>query len=192
MRLEPGKIAPSFEGESLTGKTVSLEQFRGKRVLVKFYRFASCPICVLHMRELVKRTDEIRAAGLEPVVLFHSPREKLGQFFDPSLPFEMIADPDKRAFAAYGVESSILGMFSWAVMRDYMRAMWNGIFSKPFGHEGGIQGHPADFIVDERGVLTYARYGANYADTLGVDAVLALARSGSLAASVAQPKLLEV
>jgi peroxiredoxin len=176
MRLKPGTQAPLFVGESLTGRTVSLEEYRGRRVLLKFYRFASCPICTLHLRGFIRRAAEVRAAGLVPLVLFHSPGFKTAEAYEPGLPFEILADPDKIAFDAYGVESSWRGMFSWAVMRDYVKAMARGIFSKPFGHEGGIQGHPADFIVDERGTITFARYGRNYADTLTVDGVLELAR----------------
>jgi peroxiredoxin len=177
MRLKLGTTAPAFTGTSLTGKTVSLEQVAGRKVLLKFYRFASCPICTLHLREFIRRFDEIRATGLTPVVVFHSPKEKIEEGYQPGLPFEIVADPDKRAFKAYGVESSLGGMFSWDVMRDYARAMANGIFSRPLGHEGGIQGHPADFVIDERGTIVYARYGRNYADTLTVDGVLALTRA---------------
>ena len=177
MRLKIGTAAPSFTGTSLTGKTVSLEQYAGRKILLKFYRFASCPICTLHLREFIRRFDEVRATGLTPVVVFHSPKEKIEEGYDPGLPFEIVVDPDKVAFKTYGVESSLRGMFTWDVMRDYARAMAQGIFSRPFGHEGGIQGHPADFIIDERGTIVHARYGRNYADTLTVDGVLTLAKA---------------
>jgi peroxiredoxin len=177
MRLKLGTTAPSFTGTSLSGRTVSLDQYAGRKILLKFYRFASCPICTLHLREFIRRFNEVRATGMTPLVVFHSPKAKIEEKYQPGLPFEIVADPSKVAFKAYGVESSLGGMFTWDVMRDYARAMAQGIFSKPFGHEGGIQGHPADFIIDESGTIVHARYGRNYADTLTVDGVLAVARA---------------
>jgi hypothetical protein len=51
-----------------------------------------------------------------------------------------------------------------------------GFFSKPFGHHGGIKGHPADFLIDGEGVIKHAHYGESYADSLGVAEVVSLAR----------------
>jgi peroxiredoxin len=43
MKLTKGTLAPALTGTSLSGKTVSLHEYAGRRVLLKFYRFASCP-----------------------------------------------------------------------------------------------------------------------------------------------------
>ena len=55
MKLKIDNMAPFFEAEALTGKRVSLEDYRNKNLLIKFYRFATCPICNLHLRNLVRR-----------------------------------------------------------------------------------------------------------------------------------------
>ena len=172
MRLTSGTAAPEFTAPSVRGNQVSLDNLRGGAVLLKFYRFAGCPICNLHLRELMLRNDELTSAGLTAIVLYHSPLERIEREQGRELPFELVADPGKRIFGAYGVEASLKGMFSAAVARDYVRAMGAGHFSKPLGHEGGIQGHPADFLIDADGVIRYVHYGANYADALRVDAIL--------------------
>ncbi|MGW8363283.1 peroxiredoxin-like family protein [Streptomyces wedmorensis] len=173
MRLETGHKAPEIEGSDMFGEPVSTQDLAGRTVILKFYRFAACPICNLHVRELVRRAGELEAAGVVPVAVFHSPAHKLRKSLDGyQVPFTVIADPQKRLFRAYGVESSLGGMFTGAVAKDYGRAMRAGIFSRPIGHEGGIQGHPADFLIDSEGVLRLAHYGRDYADTMGVDAVL--------------------
>ncbi|MCX6020902.1 MAG: redoxin domain-containing protein, partial [Chloroflexi bacterium] len=136
MKLSVGAPAPLFEGESLTGRRASLGALRGQTVLVKFYRFASCPVCNLHLREVISKRELLISAGITPVVLFHSPLNELERNMGLELPFDIVADPAKEAFRAYGVEASWGGMFSTQVMRDYARAMWAGIVSKPFGHEG--------------------------------------------------------
>lgn len=175
MKLTPGAKAPEFAAESVRGEQVSLASLQGSPALLKFYRFAGCPICNLHLRELALRHDELARAGLTVVVFYHSPLERIEREQGRELPFELVGDPGKRIFDAYGVEASLRGMFSAAVAHDYGRAMAAGYFSKPLGHEGGIQGHPADFLLDADGVIRHAHYGADYADTLRVDAMLAAA-----------------
>lgn len=175
MKLTPGTRAPEFTAASVRGGQVSLASLQGSPALLKFYRFAGCPICNLHLRELAIRHHELAAAGLAVIVFYHSPLERIEREQGRELPFELVGDPDKRIFGAYGVEASLKGMFSAAVARDYGRAMAAGHFSRPLGHEGGIQGHPADFLLDGDGVIRHAHYGADYADTLRVDAILAAA-----------------
>ena len=175
MRLTTNTPAPAFTGEVLGGGHLSLADLRGRPVLLKFYRFVECPICNLHLRELVRRHDEVATAGLTTVVLFHSPLPRVERKQGYDLPFQAIADPAKRIFHAYGVEESLGGMFAREVARDYARAIGAGFYSKPFGYHGGIKGHPADFIVDDGGVIKHAHYGENYADSLGVDEVVSLA-----------------
>ena len=175
MRLTTNTPAPAFKGELLGGGHLSLTDLRDRPVLLKFYRFVECPICNLHLRELVLRHDEVAAAGLTTVVLFHSPLSRAERKQGYDLPFQAIADPKKRIFHSYGVEESLGGMFARRVARDYARAMRSGFYSKPFGYHGGIKGHPADFIIDGDGIIKHAHYGQSYADSLGVDAVISLA-----------------
>jgi hypothetical protein len=39
-------------------------------VHLQFRRFAGCPICNLHLRDVARRRDEIENAGVTEVVLF--------------------------------------------------------------------------------------------------------------------------
>ena len=181
MRVSTNTQAPDFRAESVRGTQVSLYELRGRPTLLKFYRFAGCPICNLHLRELARRHGELEAAGLTTVIFFHSPEEIVEREIGKELPFELVADPDKRIFAAYGVEASLRGMFTGQVARDYGRAMAAGYRSKPLGHHGGITGHPADFILDADGVIRHAHYGTDYSDSLGVEAAIQAAQeSGAL------------
>jgi len=192
MRLTTNTPAPAFTGELLGGGRLSIADLRGRPVLLKFYRFAECPICNLHMRELVLRHDEVTAAGLTTVALFHSPLSRAERKHGFDLPFQAIADPRKQIFQAYGVEESLGGMFSRRVARDYVRAMRAGFYSKPLGHDGGIKGHPADFIIDGDGVIKHAHYGESYADSLRVDQVVSLASELNIAPRSATPRQFEV
>lgn len=75
-------------------------------VHLQFRRFAGCPISNLHLRSMVRRHDEITAAGIREVVFFHSPADELRPH-TADLPFATIADPEKRYYREFGVESGL-------------------------------------------------------------------------------------
>jgi thioredoxin-dependent peroxiredoxin len=167
MRLKVGTRAPVFAAQTVGGRLVDLSALRGRTVLLKFYRFATCPVCNLHLREFIQDYRRLEALGLTTVVLFHSPADKLAASQSEATPFDLIPDPDKRIFRAFGVETGWTGMFSPAVMRDYMRALLAGFPPGLLTSDGGITGNPADFIVDADGRIAFAHYGRHYADSLG-------------------------
>lgn len=166
MRLAVGTSAPVFKAIAIGGHTVDLSALRGRTVLLKFYRFATCPVCNLHLHRFIKDYRLVDALGLTTVVLFHSPAAKLEETRREDAPFDLVPDPDKRIFRAFGVETGLAGMFSPAVMRNYMRALAAGFPPGMLTSDGGITGNPADFIVDAAGCIAFARYGRHYADSL--------------------------
>lgn len=166
MRLAIGSQAPNFSVQALGGKQIDLAALRGRPVLLKFYRFATCPVCNLHMHRFIKEYDKVQALGITVVVLYHSPAEKLQAANIDLPPFPLVPDPEKRIFKTYGVERGWAGMFSFAVMRDYMRALRAGFPPGMLTSDGGITGNPADFLINRDGRIVYAHYGRHYADSL--------------------------
>jgi AhpC/TSA family protein len=47
MRLRIGSNALTFTAQALGGRRIDLAALRGRTVLLKFYRFATCPVCNL-------------------------------------------------------------------------------------------------------------------------------------------------
>ncbi len=166
MRLTLGTSAPDFTADSLGGRRVSLDQLRGRPLLLKFYRFATCPVCNLHMHRFIQEHHLVTEAGLTTIVFYHSPAEKLAMAQNDPAPFDLVPDPAKKIFAAFGVENGLRGLVSPAVMRDYAKALAAGYSPGLFSSDGGITGNPADFIVDASGRIAFAHYGRHYADSL--------------------------
>jgi len=150
-------------------------------VHLQFRRFAGCPICNLHLRSIVRRHDEITAAGIREVVFFHSPVDELRQH-TADLPFATIADPDKRYYREFGVESApraLLDPRAWGAIARGIVPTLRGTLKRPTLHqEGGHLGLPADFLVDTRGRVIAAKYGEHADDQWSVDELLAEARNG--------------
>jgi thioredoxin-dependent peroxiredoxin len=166
VRLTVGSLAPDFAAESIGGRRLSLEQLRGRPLLLKFYRFATCPVCNLHMHQFLLDYHHVEDVGLTTVVFYHSPADKLADTQADAVPFDLVADPAKEIFKRYGVEQGFRGLISPTVMRDYARALTAGYSTGLLTSDGGITGNPADFIIDSSGRVALARYGKHYADSL--------------------------
>lgn len=180
MRLRIGSYAPEFVAESIGGRLVSLELLRGRPLLLKFYRFATCPICSLHMHRFIGDHHRVVEAGLTTVAFFHSPADKIAGAQDIAAPFDLVADPAKRIFTAYGVERGLRGFVSPAVVRDYATALVSGYRPGLLSHDGGVTGNPADFIIDPSGRVAFAHYGKHYADSLDARSAIDAWRAAAL------------
>jgi hypothetical protein len=147
-------------------------------VHLQFRRFAGCPICNLHLRTFVVRHEEIVAAGVREVVLFHSPAEQLREQAG-ELPFDLIADPDKRLYREFGVESApraLLDPRTWPAILRGIAADLPAVLRrrKPAPRAtGGRLGLPADFLIAPDGRLLAAKHGRHADDQWSVDELLA-------------------
>ena len=59
MRLTFGDTAPAFETTSIDGRPIRLDDFRGQKLLLAFFRYASCPLCNLRISELIRHHTEL-------------------------------------------------------------------------------------------------------------------------------------
>ncbi|SHF82963.1 thioredoxin-dependent thiol peroxidase [Pedobacter caeni] len=102
--LKEGQAAPDFTAADQDGNTVSLNQFKGKKVVLYFYPKDDTPGCTAEACDFRDNYQGLIAQGI--VVLGVSvDDEKSHQKFATkhSLPFTLIADTDKKIVEAYGV-----------------------------------------------------------------------------------------
>ena len=149
-------------------------------VHLQFRRFAGCPVCSLHLRSFVLRRDEIAAAGIHEVVVFHSSAAEL-RAQTAAVPLDLIADPGRALYREFGVESgyrALLDPRAWpAIVRGVAREL--GAIRRhekpppPSSPEGGRLGLPADFLIAPDGAVLVAKRGAHADDQWSVDELLA-------------------
>jgi peroxiredoxin len=148
-------------------------------VHLQFRRYAGCPICNLHLRSTTQRHEEIIAAGIREVVVFHSSAQTMLEF-QGELPFAAIADPDKELYAEFGVESSLKAVLNPRAFLTGFRA--RSVVHSVRGAMGIGEKHlglPADFLIAPDGRVLATSYGRHANDQWSVDELLDLARSHS-------------
>lgn len=163
MPITDGQLAPGFVGTTHTGDTIDLDAFRGQKVWLGFYRWASCPLCNLRIKELIARHDRFASAGIQHIAVFQSPPERIAQYVGAQKPpFPLISDPELRLYEQYGVHANWLGMFYPRVFVRAFQAMMAGLLS--IRTDGPKAMVPADFLVDPEGLVWRAYYGAAISD----------------------------
>jgi len=173
VRLKIGAYAPSIETLSTHGDQVSLEKLKGKKVLISFYRYASCPLCNLRVQELLSYKDQLEAEGLIMIAVFQSTAERIKTYVEKSdVPIIIIPDPELSIYKSYGLENSWLGMFK-AMFKPSKFFKAKALGFSPGWADGPVNRLPGDFMIDETGRLIVCYYGADIGDHLSIDKILA-------------------
>jgi peroxiredoxin len=175
-KFKAGDVVPPTTLMNIHGVEVTIPNAKSKLIHLQFRRFAGCSICNLHLQSIVQRISEIQAAGIQEVVVFHSPKESLLPY-QGKFPFDVIGDPEKKLYAQFGVGSSVFALLDVRAWPAMVRG--GSVKDKPKGEpEGGVTGLPADFLINAEGKIVASHYGRHSYDQWSVDELLALAKLG--------------
>lgn len=180
-RLAPGDPAPEFDAWEFRGeRRIRQEDYLGRRLLLSFYRYASCPLCNLRVHTLAEHGPHWKRDGLDLLGVFQSPAERMRDYVGTqSIPFPLIADPEQRLYAAYGVGHSWAGFLkAWATRLLEIRRSTLGLGYLPGSVEGNINRIPADFLIDRGGRIVEAYYGRDIGDHLPLDRIMQFVAAG--------------
>ena len=96
-------VAPALDARDAAGAAVSLDEFRGRNVILVFYLGAGCAHCVLQVKELSERSD--RWKGLDAdVVAVSTDSIESNAASQPSIKVRLLSDPqfaNARRFKSY-------------------------------------------------------------------------------------------
>jgi peroxiredoxin len=90
--------APPLVGQTLDGRTLTLEQLRGKPVLVAFWA-TTCPSCIEEMPHLIELYRELHPKGLEiiGVAMAYDPPEQVRTLArQRQIPYPIVLDTQAR------------------------------------------------------------------------------------------------
>ncbi len=129
--LTEGSKAPVFKGIDQNGKTVSLADYKGQKVVLYFYPEDDTPTCTIQACNLRDNYALLKKNGWTVLGISPDDVQKHKKFETKfNLPFTLIADPEHKIIDKYGVwgEKQLYG-------RKYM----------------GL--HRTTFLIDEKGVI---------------------------------------
>ncbi|RZK59482.1 MAG: thioredoxin-dependent thiol peroxidase [Pedobacter sp.] len=102
--LKQGDKAPAFTSKDQDGKTVSLSQFKGQKVVLYFYPKDDTPGCTTEACDFRDNYQGLKAKGIEVLGVSIDDEKSHQKFINKhSLPFTLLADTDKTIVEAYGV-----------------------------------------------------------------------------------------
>lgn len=128
-----GQQAPTFHLKNQRGDVVSLEDFKGKKVVLYFYPKAMTPGCTTQACGIRDAQAEYKDANAIVLGVSPDPFERLKKFEDKhDLNFDLISDEDHHVAEQYGV---------WG-LKKFMGREFMGI-------------HRVTFIIDEQGFLQH-------------------------------------
>ncbi len=98
--------APGWTLPEPDGHLISLEQFRGKPVLVLFYLGSGCLHCVEQLKKFSPLADKFGAEGISIVAVSSEPLDLLKQSLttlkkNETIKFPLVSDGDRAIFRAY-------------------------------------------------------------------------------------------
>ena len=131
--LKVGDKAPDFTAIIESGETVSLSDYKGKKLVVYFYPKDNTPTCTVEACNLRDGFSELKSHGIEILGVSPDSEKKHTNFINKfNLPFNLIADTEKKLAKAFGV---------WGP-KKFMGRVFDGI-------------HRITFIIDENGEISH-------------------------------------
>ncbi|MFN4285208.1 MAG: thioredoxin-dependent thiol peroxidase [Lacibacter sp.] len=131
--LNAGMKAPAFTGVDQDGKTVSLADYKGKKLALYFYPQDDTPGCTAQACSLRDGFAALKKAGIEVLGVSADSVAKHKKFETKyQLPFRLLADENKEVIRAYDV---------WGP-KQFMGRVFDGLIR-------------TTFLINEKGVIEH-------------------------------------
>ncbi len=132
---QPGSKAPAFRLSDDTGHTVSLADFKGRKVILYFYPKDSTPGCTTESCDFRDNVNRFAKSGAVVLGLSADSVESHKKFkAKHGLNFPLLSDPDHKALEAYGIwqEKSLYGRKFMGIVRTTIVIDEEGKVAKVF------------------------------------------------------------
>ena len=139
MKIKKGDKLDNISLPTANGNIFNTADLKDKKILLTFYRFASCPMCNVRLNTFVKRYHEFNN-DFAKVAIFHSSVSNLAQFTNRhGAPFTILADENYSYFAKYDVQRSFLIFLLSQITRGL--SIWMAMFRGFIPYKIKLYGH---------------------------------------------------
>ena len=118
--LKEGDLAPAISARDQDGEAITLEEYRGKKVVLFIYPKDNTPGCTAEACDLRDNYSRFQEQGFEIVgVSADSEKSHLNFIAKHELPFRLISDPDHKVLKDYGAwgEKKLYGKTYMGILR---------------------------------------------------------------------------
>ena len=132
MTIKIGQTAPDFSAKDQNGDTITLSQFKGKKVVLYFYPRDNTPGCTAQACDLRDNYQALLDQGYIVLGISTDTEKKHQNFITKyDLPFPLIADTEKEVHELYGTWQlkKVMGRESMGTVRTTFIIDENGIVS---------------------------------------------------------------
>ena len=178
-KLKKGDFAPNISLPTIDGSTFEMSSMKGKRVILTFFRFSSCPFCNIRINRIMKRWEEFPEDTVM-VGIFDAELSDLGKrMAKHDVKFTIAADETYHHFEENGVTKSF-ARFMLGALRSpltFLQATMKGYVPMTMSISK-MSTIPVDILIDEEGRVVEAHYCKDTVDHIPIDRMIAFARGG--------------
>ena len=150
--LAVGMNAPQWGLKTVEGRRITLDQFKGRPLLLFFFRGTWCPNCRRQMESIAQEWKRVEPLASVVGIVGQTTEGVSDYLARNPLPYPLLADPDRTVIKAYGVYQL-------------------------FGPNGFRIAYPSTVLIDSRGVVQYCYVGESQFDRPDLDSIIKEVRS---------------
>ncbi len=121
--LKEGDIAPNFNGTDQNGKSLSLDDYKGKKIVLYFYPKDNTPGCTNEACDLRDNYNDLINKGFEVIGVSPDSESSHQKFIGKyNLPFKLVSDTEKKILNLYN---------AWGEKKMYGKT-YDGVLRKTF------------------------------------------------------------
>ena len=161
---------PAVDGSQFDNKSL-----QGKRYLLTFFRFATCPFCNMRLAQLVNLKKELNSkklANTEIVAIFSASLHHLQRHANKHVTqLPILADEHNKYYEKFDVKKSFLGVLKGGIFRfpTAVKGMMHGYIPREISSRLLIM--PLSLLIDEQGIIKEIYYGKDEGDHMPLEQV---------------------
>ncbi|MCW8833242.1 MAG: redoxin domain-containing protein [Colwellia sp.] len=175
-KMQQGQKITDIQLPTIDGKQFSTKHLQGKRYLLTFFRFATCPFCNMRLAQLVALKNQLSQElpeQTEIVAIFSAQLTHLQQHANKHVTqLPILADEDNKYYEQFGVKKSLWGLIKGAVLRfpTAIKGLMRGYIPKEISSRLLIM--PLSLLVDDEGVIQSVYHGKDEGDHIPLTQVI--------------------
>jgi len=171
--LLPGMKAAQFDVLDVEGRPVHFDPEKlGKPLVLSFFRGGWCPYCNLHLAEMRKAEEELKAMGFDIwFISIDQPEFLYESLKQPDIGYTVYSDSKLSATRAYGLAFRMPD----DMVEKYLE--WGIDLEGVSGETHHVLPAPATFIIGTDGVIQFQYTNPDYKVRLHPDVLLAAAQT---------------